>query len=170
MIIHGGSTTRQKGPRLDNGGKIRIHQLLVGIGGILLALGAVLPWLTNTICMMPPPGPFCVTRYVSGIESFAPVCPASSGSVTAAVGVVLLLVALYEYGRTGQVYSTLAPAVSALCLFPIMGAVLFPPIVSEDHFSPWPGIGFYVSVLGVLLGIFGGLQHVPQPGSFAAEA
>src|SRR5512142_225614 len=117
---------------------MKINRVWVLVGGVFLIIGAVLPWLTKTICMMPPPGPFCVTRYISGMDSFAPLCPASSGSFTAAGGVILVLIALYEDRRASRVYSTIAIIVSLLCLFPVAGAVFFAPVVSEETYLRLP--------------------------------
>jgi hypothetical protein len=121
-------------------------RLLMGVGGLGLIVGALLPWATIT-------APLVGTVSLSGFEG--------DGIISGGIGVLLALGAALSKGKPGKRYS-IAGAVFGV----IAGLVVFPKIasigsiVSDYGVGAALGAGIYVSIISAIAVIFGGLQQV----------
>jgi hypothetical protein len=125
------------------------YRVLTLFGGILLMVGAALPWATLTSSFLG------FSRTLSGLEG--------DGIISAIGGLILLIVALAAKGKPGNIYSVFGLIVAILC-----GLLLVIKIVGLSGTSIDPSVdmslGFgltCVSPLGVLLAFIGSVIRVP---------
>ena len=127
-------------------------RLLLGLGAIGLIIGALLPWVKMS-------APLVGTLTFSGIEG--------DGMITGGIGLVLLIGVALSKGKAEKRYS-IAGAIFGI----IAGLILFPKLfkigaiiadISEIGYAS-VGSGIYLSIIGVVLVIIGGLQIVPYGG------
>jgi hypothetical protein len=125
-------------------------QLLTLLGGIGLILGAALPWATLTSYY------FRVTTSKAGFEG--------DGMITGAIGVILILFAILEKGKTGKLYSV------AVIIFAILAELVvfydLPRVLSfissaKSDYKASVGVGIYITIIGAILAVAGGFQRVP---------
>jgi hypothetical protein len=132
---------------------MKIYRLLVLVGGILLMVGAVLPWAS---------GPSSSYYITTGLEISRSSGVGEGCMHTAGAGGILVLIALVHRGKPGKSYSRLATAISVLCGLLLAGAAFFITQVTLTD-SPSFSLAFglaCVSPLGALLGLLGGMQRV----------
>ena len=120
-------------------------------GGICLVAGALLPWakVTSTFLGM------SISK--AGYEG--------DGLFTGAIGLLLLISAILSKGKPGKVYSiasTIFAVIAGLILFSDLTGIN--SLVSNGGSSVMAsaGVGIYVSIIGVVFAIIGGLQNVPS--------
>lgn len=114
------------------------------IGSMLLIIGALLPWAKMTTAFG--------TMSLAGYEG--------DGIISGGIGVLLLIGGLLSKGKLNKPYS-IAGAIFGC----IAGLVVIPKIFSIGSFTSdiaytSAGAGIYVSILGVILVIVGGLKKV----------
>jgi len=126
-------------------------QQLSLIGAIGLLVGAMLPWATIQSALLG----LSVSK--AGYEG--------DGVFTGAIGLLLLIGAVVSKGKPGKRYSV-ATALLALVAFLILAFDL--SNVSSAVTDAGEGLlasvgpGIYVSIVGAILALVGGLQVVPQ--------
>ena len=133
------------------GGVMNRGQLLLVLGGLALIIGALLPWAT-------------LTSFLVG--SFSRAGYEGDGIITGGIGILLLFGGLLVKGKPGKLYS-LAGSFFAL----IAGLILVSDFSNvsgivrdmdaEESMMASIGPGLYLSALGAVLALVGGLQRVP---------
>jgi hypothetical protein len=127
-------------------------QQLTLFGAFGLLVGAFLPWATIASPLLG------LSLSKAGYEG--------DGLFTGGVGLLLLLGSVISKGKPGRLYSIAGVVFSVLA-----GAILFMDLssvrgvvsdVGEDVIAS-VGPGVYVSIVGALLALVGGLQRVPSP-------
>lgn len=120
-------------------------RMLILLGGLALVIGALLPWASMT-------APFVGSISIKGYQG--------DGLISGAIGLILFVVALLSLKGTGK-----KTAVTALILGLLSGWLVFPKLFSfaslmvESEFALMSiGSGLYVSIIGVLLVVLGGLR------------
>jgi hypothetical protein len=89
-----------------------------------------------------------------------------NGYVTGAIGVVLLLIGLLRRAPGRQPYSMAAALLAGVALLEVAGCFLrVLEINPEAGFFPATKVGIYVSLLGALLALAGGLSRTPLKAS-----
>ena len=129
---------------------MRTNRLLVLIGGLILILGSRLPWMSVPV--------------IFGVEGPAfeaiEIGWEDNGFVTAGIGLILLLVALFWRGRIGKRYSIPGAILAALAVFVVIGC--FYRILEIDPgagFFAATDVGIYVTLVGALLALAGALYR-----------
>lgn len=129
---------------------MRINQMLVLSGGLILILGSRLPWMSVPV-LFGVEGPTFETIEIGWEDN---------GFITGGIGLALFLVGLICRGRIGKIYSLPGAILAALTIFVVVGC--FYRILEID-----PGAGFfaatdtgiYVTLLGGLLALAGALSR-----------
>ena len=123
-------------------------RLLFGLGALGLIIGALLPWVKMS-------APLVGTLTLSGIEG--------DGMITGGIGLILLIGAALSKGKAEKRYSIVGAIfglIAGLIIFPkpfTIGAAI---VDTSDVVSASIGSGIYLSIIGVVLVIIGGLQRV----------
>jgi hypothetical protein len=127
---------------------MKIYRVQVFISGILLMVGASLPWAT-------------VTNYPTGASIHFGALNGDS-TYTAIGGLILLVEALLVKGEPGHIYSRVAVNVSLLCAVIIMSNIgNIQPLNPEQGISTNLGVGLTcLSPIGILMGLIGGANRV----------
>lgn len=127
------------------------------VGGLALALGALLPWVSWTCASSGE----CVR--IAGIES--------GGYVSGGIGLLLVGLALTKQGRPGRRYSltgiglgTVAVTLMLDILFTTWRTMASQMAKPGEPIAATLGVGIILSVLGALLAEGGALLRVAQPG------
>lgn len=144
-LIETTTATSQNGTRSGIGR----GRLLVGLGGLVLIIGAMLPWATLT-------APFVGTVSIAGYQG--------DGLISGGAGLLLLLIAAFSKGKSGGFYSIIASIIGI-----IAGIIVFPKLLTIGSVvadfeigiaSIGPGI--YSSLIGSIIAVIGGLLRVPS--------
>jgi hypothetical protein len=118
-------------------------KILLIASGILLLVGAALPWATVSSDLLG------VSRTITGFES--------DGILSGPGGLILLLIGIFAKGKPGEMFSPPGFTVTILCGF-VVGAKLFTALTyvpaSDITISLGSGLGIF-SPLGVVLGFLG---------------
>jgi hypothetical membrane protein len=144
--------------------KILITRAFVIAGGLLLIVGAVMPWLTLTNDN-PFPGFPAVCTGLQGNESY-------NGN-TLLGGLILVLIGIFRKDEPGKSFSMFGVIVSVLCGLVILQVnltyVFYLFSIAEDGGHGSFGIGLTrLSPLGALLGLIGSLLKTPEEPTSAA--
>lgn len=127
---------------------------IVLIGGLILCIGARLPWMSVPV-LFGVQGPA-----YEGIE----VGWEDNGIITGSIGCILLLVGLFFKGRAGTRYSVPGAILAALAAIVVTGCfqrVL--EIGPSAGFLAATDVGLYVTLIGALLALVGALSKIPVP-------
>lgn len=127
-------------------------QGMMGIGAAALIGGALLPWVTAS----------------AGIFSLSKAGYEGDGIFTGAIGVILLLGALLGKGKPGARFSVagaiLAVIAGLIGAYDLLNVSAKVAEISAGSVAASVGAGLYVTLLGAILGLVGGLQSVPEAG------
>lgn len=128
------------------------YKTLVIVGGVLLMLGAVTPWVTIT-------GIFGLSKTLYGYEG--------DGLITGFVGLLLLLIGLLTVKETpGKSYSVPSVILSAIISTLILSKIVSVASALKDQpASVSASIGYgllCLSPVGALLALVGGATSVPK--------
>ncbi len=130
--------------------KLHTNRLLVLLGGLTLILGARLPWIS---------APVLYGDVGYSLESIE-IGWEGSGYVTGGIGLILLLIGIFWKGRPGKRYSLPAAILAVLPILVVIGS--FSRILKMDPdagFFAATDVGLYVTFLGGLLALVGGLRR-----------
>ncbi len=134
-------------------------QLLLVLGGVGLIVGALLPWAT-------------LTSFLIGSVSKAGY--EGDGIITGGIGILLLIGGLLAKGKPGKLYSiggSIFAVIAGLILVADFSNVsgIVRDMNAEESMMASIGPGLYLSALGAVLALVGGLQRVPTaPGAIPA--
>jgi hypothetical protein len=131
---------------------MRINRLLVLIGGLILVLGSRLPWMSVPV-LFGVEGPTLEAIEIGWEDN---------GFITAGIGLILLLVAMFWSGRIGKRYSIPGTILAALAVLVVIGC--FFRILEIDPaagFLAATDVGIYVTLIGALLAFVGTLYRTP---------
>lgn len=131
---------------------MRTNRLLVLIGGLILILGSRLPWMSVPV-LFGVEGPTFEAIEIGWEDN---------GFITAGIGLILLLVAIFWRGRIGKRYSIPGTILAALAVLVIIGC--FYRILDIDPsagFLAATDVGIYVTLIGALLAFVGALYRTP---------
>lgn len=127
---------------------MRTNRLLVFMGGLLLILGARLPWISYPV--------------LYGLEGAAyealEIGWEDSGYTTGGIGLILLLIGMFWQGRMGRRYSIPGAILAALAVLDVCGG--FARILEmepEAGFLRATDVGIYVTLVGGLLASAGAI-------------
>lgn len=126
-------------------------KLMTLIGSIVLIIGAFLPWI-SVASLFGKTGP-AYEGIAIGWEG--------DGVITGGIGLLLLLGAMLFKGSSGKKY-----AILRVVLALVVGAVVFLDFLRIAELQPESGIiaatgfGLYVTLLGALFAVIGGLQNL----------
>jgi len=126
------------------------NRLFVLLGGLILILGARLPWIS---------APVLYGDVGYSLESIE-IGWEDSGYIPAGVGLILLLIGIFWQGRAGKRYSLPAAILAVLPILLVIGS--FSRILEMDPeagFFAATDVGLYVTFLGPLLALVGGLRR-----------
>ena len=138
--------------------RMRTNRLLVLIGGLILILGSRLPWMSVPV-LFGVEGPTFEAIEIGWEDN---------GFITAGIGLILLLVAMFWRGRIGKRYSIPGTILAALAVLVVIGC--FYRILEIDPgagFFAATDVGIYVTLIGALLALVGtwyrtSVQHKRQ--------
>src|SRR5512147_2589081 len=131
---------------------MRTNRLLVLIGGLILILGSRLPWMSVPV-LFGVEGPTFEAIEIGWEDN---------GFITAGIGLILLLVAIFWRGRIGKRYSIPGTILAALAVLVIIGC--FYRILDIDPsagFLAATDVGIYVTLIGALLALVGAFYRTP---------
>ena len=131
---------------------MRTNRLLVLIGGLILILGSRLPWISVPV-LYGVEGPTFEAIEIGWEDN---------GFITAGIGLILLLVAMFWRGRIGKRYSIPGTILAALAVLVVIGC--FYRILEIDPgagFLAATDVGMYVTLIGALLAFVGTLYRTP---------
>lgn len=120
-------------------------------GGICLVVGALLPWANLTSAFLG----MSVSK--AGYEG--------DGLITGAIGLLLLISAILAKGKSGKTYSiaaTIFAVIAGLILISDLTGINRLVSNAESGVMASAGVGIYVSIIGAVLAVIGGLQKVPS--------
>ncbi len=132
---------------------MRTNRLLVLIGGLILILGSRLPWMSVPV-LFGVEGPTFEAIEIGWEDN---------GFITAGIGIILLLVAMFWRGRIGRRYSIPGTILAFLAVLVVIGC--FYRIIEID---PGAGIlaatdvGIFVTLIGALVAFVGALYRTPM--------
>jgi hypothetical protein len=132
---------------------MRTNRLLVLIGGLILILGSRLPWMSVPV-LFGVEGPAFEAIEIGWEDN---------GFITAGIGLILLLVAMFSRGRIGRRYSIPGMILAALAVLVVIGC--FYRIIEIDPgagFLAATDIGIYVTLIGALVAFVGALYRTPM--------
>jgi cation transport ATPase len=119
---------------------------LVIVGGVLIMLGALLPWGSVNAGIF--------SRSISGIEG--------DGLITGALGTILLFIGIFTHLKSGKYFSFWGTIISIIVVV-IMASktcTIMGIMSSNSSVNTSLGIGLFVSLFGGLLGIWGGASKI----------
>lgn len=124
-------------------------QLLTLFGGVGLLIGAFLPWVTMEAIIL---GSYSI----NGIEG--------DGKITAVLGGILILIGAITKPKPAKIYSLVGVLVAGLAAIALIYDFTNLSKATGSGFgvSAQIGIGLYLSLLGAGLGVFGGIQRLPE--------
>jgi hypothetical protein len=128
---------------------------LVIIGGLILCIGARLPWISV-------PALFNVSHgdLLEGIE----VGWEDNGIITGGIGLILLLIGLLHKGKAGTRYSVPGLSLAAYASFVVVGCFMrVLEINPSAGFFAGTDVGIYVTLLGAILALVGAMSRIQVP-------
>ncbi len=126
---------------------------IVIVSGLLLMVGAALPWATVTSDFLG------ISRSITGLEG--------DGILSALGGLLLFLVGIFGKGKPGKSFSIFGAIVAILCgLLLVSKLFTIATLSTTDGITPSLGFGLScLSPLGALFGLIGSVMKTPAESS-----
>ncbi len=127
-------------------------QLFTFLGGFALVVGALLPWFTVTSSTLG------LSNSVYGYSG--------PGLVTGGIGLILFIAAIFVTGTPGKLYSpvmTILAVLSSILIIYVIATFDYSfPVQGQNTAMIALDMGIYISLIGEVLAVTGGLLRVPQ--------
>lgn len=120
------------------------------LGATALVIGALLPWVTATSIF----GSISINGYEG------------DGIITGGIGLLILISALLTKGKAGKRYSVAGTIFGAIVALLVFWEISNVNLAAEnaDYVRASVGSGLYLSMIGAILVVIGGLQRLsPEP-------
>lgn len=140
---------------------MQARRVFVIIGGVVLIIGARLPWMSVPV-LFGVEGPAYEAIEIGWEDN---------GIVTSGIGLILLLGGLFLGGRRGMKYSVPGAVLAALAVSVVAGCVwrVFEIGPSAGFFAA-TDVGLYVTLIGALVALAGALLKNPIPSEAQSDA
>ena len=128
-------------------------RLFILIGAFMIMAAAFLPWIAASVLFEDAPG----------VEEGIAIGWEGDGYLTGAVGLILLVGSLSSKGSPGKRYSLAGSILGFLvCLVILSDVLAIVRIAPEAGVLASTGVGLYLTFIGGVLAIIGGLHFTPM--------
>jgi hypothetical protein len=129
---------------------MKTSRMLVLIGGLILIIGARLPWMSV---------PVLYGVEGAGYEAIE-IGWEGDGTITGGIGLILLLVGLFWWRRIEKRYAIIAAVLAVLPVFVVIAdSSMILELDPEAGFFAATDVGLYVTLAGALLALVGALYR-----------